>query len=314
MKILAPIDRVSEIEPLLKLGADEFFCGVVTDDKTAGSIRSAGDIKRFSLPTISDLKRAVSIIKKNKKKIFLAINNPYITPEMKDIINKKISIFSKMGIDGFIISDLDLMDILKKKNLKVIASSFTSVKNEESAKFFIDLGVDRIIIDRQIKLDDLKAIKKISGKIELESFIMASACRSLPHYCFPQLSQKEGYKHIHPCLINSSVKALRKKRNGLKERDLDIIGKRLQTPKFSCGACAIYWFDRYGVDSIKIVGRGFSLERKIDNLRFIKMSLEALDNSNSKRIFYRKVRSLFRNTFGLECKKRYCYYPHFFDY
>ncbi|MBU1137071.1 hypothetical protein KKD72_01745, partial [Patescibacteria group bacterium] len=69
MKILSPIDRTEEALPLIKAGTDEFFCGVIIDQENLGSIRQAGDARKYSLPSIAELEKTVDIIKKNKKKI-----------------------------------------------------------------------------------------------------------------------------------------------------------------------------------------------------------------------------------------------------
>ncbi len=84
-------------------------------------------------------------------------------------------------------------------------------------------------------------------------------------------------------------------------------------PFFSCGACALWQFWKIGITSVKIAGRGRSTELKIAYVRFIKKSLDALKKSVCEDEFYREVRKLFLKTFKKNCRRIYCYYPHFFN-
>jgi len=313
MKILSPIDRVEEALPLIKAGTDEFFCGVIIDQENLGSIRKAGDSKKYSLANIAELKKTVDIIKKNKKKIFLVLNNPVINRNRREIIHKNIKILKDLKLDGFIISDLGLIDQLKDCGVKIIASSIIETKNEEVVKFLKKFNIKRIIFDRQITLNDMKNIIPKFPKIEFETFVMSAGCRSLMSYCRRRLITKKDKQHIHPCFANFLIEAPKKINSFLDSNDRKIVAARLKMPMICCGACALFQFKKCNITSVKIVGRGFSSTQKIQSVKFIKNALNILEQSHSKDKFYKKMEELFKKTYRFKCNRRSCYYPHFFN-
>ena len=313
IKIFAPIDRVKEVLPLIKAGADEFFCGAIINGETLGTIRQAGDIKQYNLPDITELEKAVTIAKKNNRKIYLTFNSPVFNLKRKEIISNNLEKLKKIGLNGIIVGDIDLMDRLQNCGLEIIASSLLETKNEETAKLLIKkFKVKRIILDRQITLDDLKNIVPKFPTTEFETFIMASGCRSLASACHRHLATKKKYLHIHLCCSHFSIED--KNRAGhLSSADKKIITNRLRMPPKCCGACGLFQFREHGITSVKIVGRGHLTETKIQNTKFIKNALSILEKNYSQEEFYKKIERLFEKTFNEKCQRRYCYYPHFFN-
>lgn len=77
----------------------------------------------------------------------------------------------------------------------------------------------------------------------------------------------------------------------------------------SCGACRLAEFKNMGVCAVKIVGRNYSTEKKIKDVKFIKNTLQAIES----REFERKTlnsfaREEFIRTYGVNCGQL-CYFP-----
>jgi len=309
IKILAPIDRIREIIPLIKAGADEFYCGVITGKRNLGSIRATG-IKKSNLANLKELKKLVESLHKKKKRVFLTLNTPHDSPEILKTIGENIEEIKSIGLDGIIVGNINLMDKLENCGLEIIASSLLETKNKETARLLIDeFGVKRIILDRQITIDDIKEIASSFPQTEFEAFAMATACRSLNSACRWYLPNKKNLRHIHTCRHPISIKNA----NNLSLSDKRIITGRIRMPSICCGACALYQFKQNNLFSVKIVGRGHRLSTKIRHVKFIKQVIDILEKDYSKKVFYRKTQNLFKKTFGRECQEQYCYYPHFFN-
>ncbi|MBU1137216.1 U32 family peptidase, partial [Patescibacteria group bacterium] len=255
----------------------------------------------------------VAIIKKNKKKIFLTLNRPVINRNGRRIVRENIKRLKDLKLDGFIVSDLGLIDQLKDCGVKIIASSIIETKNEEVVKLLKRLNIRRIIFDRQITLNDMKNIIPKFPEIEFETFVMSAGCRSLISYCRRKLITKKDKQHIHLCFADFLIEASKKANPFLDSNDRKIVAARLKMPMICCGACALFQFERFKIASVKIVGRGFPSAQKIQSVKFVKSALNILEQGHSKNKFYKKMEELFQKTYRFKCQRRFCYYPHFFN-
>ena len=77
-----------------------------------------------------------------------------------------------------------------------------------------------------------------------------------------------------------------------------------------CGACALYEFREMGIHSVKIVGRGNTLERKVKDVQFLRTLVDKLERDNPSLMEFRKtVRELYQHTYSRPCRMYMCYYP-----
>jgi hypothetical protein len=83
----------------------------------------------------------------------------------------------------------------------------------------------------------------------------------------------------------------------------------------SCGACAMYDFNKIKIKSLKIVERGASTESKMKDTNFIRKGLNILNSEKnlSRKKFIGMIQELYRNTYQCdECSGFSCYYPSVF--
>lgn len=122
----------------------------------------------FSL-TIKEIRAAVKDIKEKRKKIYLSLNTFACE---KDIlkIKKIIPRLLKLNVDGYIVSDLGILNLFKELNeeKKVILDLQTYATNKYSVQSLLNLGVNRVVLSKEITLDDIKEISAFNNsKIEL---------------------------------------------------------------------------------------------------------------------------------------------------
>lgn len=307
MKILCPIDKIEEALPLIKAGADEFFCGVIIDGENLGSIRTTENRKyEYNVSSLEELAAIIKILKSNRRKIYLVFNSSNTNNAKIQIIKSAADKIKELDVDGVILNDLRLVDIFKKAKIKMIAGSFLTIKNENSVRYFKSLGFKRIIFGRQIS-GELEIIKKIPD-LEYEVMIMYSTCRSMEEYCtidcgYYKKPAGDQNSIIHIC---SGIYAVGE--NNKKPSELS--PKRLKRSSIGCGCCAIYEFKKYGITSLKIVGRGYPLKRKLQAVKFVKACVELLKKSKNKQSYINKTRKLFKKTFNKECRCEECCYSH----
>ena len=82
--------------------------------------------------------------------------------------------------DAIIFSDPGTYNVLRKyfPNVHMHLSTQTSTLNYESIKFWRDLGVKRIVLARELHIDEIKEIKEKVPEMELEVFIHGAMCMS----------------------------------------------------------------------------------------------------------------------------------------
>ena len=87
------------------------------------------------------------------------------------------------GIDAFIVSDLFLVKYIKDNfKVEVHLSTQLSVTNLESVNFLKNLGVDRVVLAREVNRDDIKKIID-ETKVPVEIFIHGAMCTFVSGRC-----------------------------------------------------------------------------------------------------------------------------------
>ncbi|MFA6988457.1 MAG: U32 family peptidase [Candidatus Gastranaerophilaceae bacterium] len=305
IKILSPIDKINEVEQLIESGADEFFCGVLMGDDCYSSARMTSRDKE-NIKNIDDLVVLAGKIKEREKNLFLAINRQLLKKEDIKKIKNSIDYLTEIGVDGFIVSNVDLLNAIKEKRIKLIASSFFEAKNTETVDFLKRFNIRRIILDRQITEADINIIRKKFPDLEIEVFIMEAGCRSLDSYCNREIINKKKGAESHTCLADFNV---HDNDNVISQNQAKVISERLKLPYPTCGICALPVFKKYHIDSVKIVGRGISSERKIRNVKFVKSAVNIL-HDHTIRDKQKAFKDLYIKMFGFNCHEKYCYFPH----
>ena len=276
-ELLAPAGDFPMLVTAVKAGADSVYFG----------------LKEFSMRqnarnfTIKDLDKIERICKPRKIKRYLTLNVIIYDNEIKKIdkILKKI----KDKIDAIICWDLSVIQLCKKHKIPFHISTQASVSNIESAEFYKDLGAERVVLAREL---NLKQIKKISKKIDLETFIHGAMCVSISGRCFTSqfLFNKSANRGecIHPCrrsyIIKSSepVQAssakyvIRDKQEGY---ELEVNNDKVMSAKDLCTLPFIERLKKAGIKTFKIEGRSRD-PRYVDTV--VRVYRKALDKRLTK--------------------------------
>ncbi|MFX1235945.1 MAG: peptidase U32 family protein [Promethearchaeota archaeon] len=88
------------------------------------------------------------------------------------------------GIDAIIVHDLAAIMFAKKYDIKFHISTQANISNTESAKFFEGLGADRLVLARELSLEQIKLIKHHLNKAKIECFVHGSMCSSVSGRCY----------------------------------------------------------------------------------------------------------------------------------
>ena len=271
-ELLAPAGDFPMLVAAVKAGADSVYFG----------------LKEFSMRqnarnfTIKDLDKIEKICKLRDIKRYLTLNIIIYDNEIKKIdkILRKI----KNKVDAIICWDLSVIQLCKKHKIPFHISTQASVSNIESAKFYKNLGAERVVLAREL---NLKQIKKISRKINIETFIHGAMCVSISGRCFTSqfLFNKSANRGecIHPCRRSYIVKD---KQEGY---ELEVNNDKVMSAKDLCTLPFIERLKKAGITTFKIEGRNRD-PRYVDTV--VRVYRKALDKKLTKKEIREEIEEL----------------------
>ncbi|MFX1500282.1 MAG: peptidase U32 family protein [Promethearchaeota archaeon] len=109
-------------------------------------------------------------------------------------------------IDAVIIHDIGAIQMVKEKGLKFHISTQANISNSQTALFYESLGAQRLILARELSLDQIKEIREKLSKTEIETFVHGAQCTSISGRCYfsAEICKSQDYsanrgKCIQPC-------------------------------------------------------------------------------------------------------------------
>lgn len=174
IELLSPAGDMSKLKTALYFGADAVYIGG----------------KKFSLRALagnfSDQKiiEAVEYAHSLNKKVYVTVN---IFGRNDDIETaaEYFKFLEKAGVDGAIISDTGLIFLAREvaPNLPVSLSTQANTLNYKTVEFWKNHGVKRVILARELSLNEIETISKKVPEMEIETFIHGAMCISYSGRC-----------------------------------------------------------------------------------------------------------------------------------
>lgn len=166
IELLSPAGDLERLKVTLLYGADACYIGGYKYGLRANAVN-------FS---IDEIKEACKFAHNLGKKVYLTMNMVFHNEdyeEVKDYIKEVV----ESGIDAFILSELNLVKHIKENypNVEVHISTQNTNTNYLSVKFLKSLGVDRVVLAREVGIDDIEKIGNLVD-VDLEVFIHGAMC------------------------------------------------------------------------------------------------------------------------------------------
>lgn len=163
------------------------------------------------------LKKTINAIHENWSRALLTMN---IFPRNSDIkvFESVTEQIADTNPDAIIFSDPGTYNVLRKyfPNVHMHLSTQTSTLNYESIKFWRDLWVKRIVLARELHIDEIKEIKEKVPEMELEIFIHWAMCMSYSGRCllwdYMNWRQANKWECSHNCRFKYKVRLEEEKR------------------------------------------------------------------------------------------------------
>lgn len=250
VELLAPAGDLEKLKIAIEYGADAVYFG-----GESFGLRAAA--KNFTIDEIVD---GVSYAHNKGRKAYLALNI-FAHNEDVDALTSYLNQIRDIPIDGFIMSDPGLIDMVKTilPNMDIHLSTQANTTNYRSAEFWHKQGVKRIVLARELSLKEIRAIRNnVSNDLELEVFVHGAMCISYSGRCLLSnyMAERDANRGAcaHPCRWNYYL--VEEKRPGeLIPVNEDERGTYFFNSKDLCMIEAIPQLIDSGVSSLKIEGR-----------------------------------------------------------
>ena len=250
-ELLAPAGTFEKAKVAFMYGADAVYAGT-----SKLSLRTRTEMQ------FDDLLETVKLAHSLNKKVYVAMNI-YARDEEYELIKEEAKRLDEMGVDGIIISDGGIVDVVKEyaPNTDVHISTQANVVSLHTCNFWYKNGAKRIILARELNKDEIKYItqNKPNG-MEIEMFAHGAICYSYSGRCYMS-DYMAGRSANHgdcaqPCRWSYNLYVEEKNTPGeFLPIDYDEKGTYIFSSKDMCLMKDIPTLFDIGVDSLKIEGR-----------------------------------------------------------
>ena len=245
MELLAPAGNLDKLKTAVLYGANAVY---LAGQKF--SLRGASD--NFSE---TELLEGVLFARKNNCKTYVTLNAFLHDQELKQL-PQYVRFLEKCGVDAVIVSDLGVMTVVQQNSeLAVHLSTQASCLNVHSAKLWKSLGAKRLVLGREVSLEEAGKIRK-EAEIEVELFIHGAMCMAfsgnctISNYTAGRDSNRGGC--VQSCRFSYSAIPDSAESADVSPENLP---SSLMSSKDLRGMDLLPEFLKTGVDSIKVEGR-----------------------------------------------------------
>ena len=243
IELLAPAGSYEMMKAAFAAGADAVYIG-------GAKFGARAYAKNLST---KEMLEAIAYAHLRGKKLYLTVNTLLKDKEIKEELCQYLSPFYERGLDAVIVQDLGVLKVIKENfpDLPIHASTQMTITGTASVKLLKEAGASRVILPRELSLEEISDIKK-DAQIELEGFVHGALCYSYSGQCLfsSYLGGRSGNRGrcAGPCRLPYSINENGKQLNKHDEQ-------YLLSPKDICAISLLPEIIAAGVTSLKIEGR-----------------------------------------------------------
>lgn len=166
-ELLLPAGKPESLKAAVANGADAVYLA----GNMYGARANAGNFDE------SELRSAVKLCRKNGVRVYVTMNTLVADTEMADALDY-VKFLYDLGIDGLIVQDIGLAGAIKKllPALALHGSTQMTIHNVRGARWAYEFGLKRVILNREITLEEIRRIRQEVPELELEVFCHGALC------------------------------------------------------------------------------------------------------------------------------------------
>jgi putative protease len=263
---------------------------------------------------------------------------------MSDIIEEKIrkhiSSCVEKEVDALIVPDIGTLLTIKEMslNIPIHASTYLASMNYEAVDFLKKMGAERVILERQVMINEIKEIVERNKKVEIEVFVHGPGCSNInvncylcfvPNYIFQALGEGQVNEAFLPYFDKLDERRVRMAMAPMcrvkykiyevgKDSQKEISISPIMDAYTYCSFCELPDLVEAGVMGIKIVGREINDVYQEATTKMYRELLDLIDKGEVES-YRRIIKSVIEGQKGScfpdiqeACEQKRCYYSSMF--
>lgn len=264
IEILAPAKNLFQGMAAINAGADAVYIGAPLFGARTNATNSVEDIAQL-----------VEYAHLFKAQVFVVLNTILYDNELETCKSLIYELYD-IGVDALIVQDMAIME-MDLPPIVIHASTQANNRDPKHVKFLADAGMKRVVLARELNLDQIKEISDATD-VELEFFVSGALCVSFSGNCYMSIANGERSANRGSCaqncrlpynLVDGTGKTLIANSHLLSIKDLDLSN---QLPNLI----------EAGISSFKIEGRLKDIVYVKNNVSYLRKKLDSFLENNDR--------------------------------
>ena len=249
-ELLAPAGNLNKLKLAFYYGADAVYVGG----------------KSFSLRTFADnftdeeLAEGIAFAHARGKKVYVAVNIFARNADFAQLPGY-FRTLERIGADAVLVSDLGVFRACREAapSLPIHISTQANTTNSQSAAMWKELGASRVVLARELSLEEIANIHEENPDLELEAFVHGAMCISYSGRCLlsDYLDGRSSNRGacVQACRYRYEIRTQECTNDGWTEVQEDEKGTYFLNSKDLNMSAHLSELEKAGVCSFKIEGR-----------------------------------------------------------
>lgn len=175
LELLAPAKNLECGIAAIDHGADAVYIGA----PRFGARAAAGN-------SLEDIKKLCDYAHQFRAKVHVTVNTIIYENEMEDTL-KMIGELDRIGVDALLLQDMGVLWDVRANRLwhrELHSSTQCDARSADKVAWLSTLGFNRVVLARELSLDEISEIHKKHPSVELEVFVHGALCVSYSGVCY----------------------------------------------------------------------------------------------------------------------------------
>lgn len=171
IELLSPARNKETAFAAIDCGADAVYMGF----ERFGARVSAGN-------SLEDIREVVNYAHLFGVKVYVTLNTILYNEELESA-RQTVRDLYQAGVDAIIVQDMAYLQ-MNECNMTIHASTQANNFTKEKVKWFENAGIERVVLARELSIEDIREIHSYCPDVELEFFIHGALCCSVSGRCY----------------------------------------------------------------------------------------------------------------------------------
>lgn len=175
LELLAPAKNLECGKAAIDHGADAVYIGAPRFGARAAAGNSLDDIEQLCL-----------YAHQFGAKVHVTVNTIIYDDELEDTLHM-IAQLDEIGVDALLLQDMGVLREVLQRNLwhgELHSSTQCDARSAEKAQWLHSLGFKRVVLARELSLNEIRSVHQAAPDVELEVFVHGALCVSYSGVCY----------------------------------------------------------------------------------------------------------------------------------